>query len=286
MNLVEFIAYVCRSILSGHFSRNQKKPWCVFFVYGLIIIFRLTFIMFEMSLGTGKTLSIICSTLQWVVEQKQKQKYEPNTESKTNDGQCGSDEEPDWMRNFVVNKNYEVEEKKVKKKNNGFGFKKHDKRNNQESYKDLLSNRMEKDDLYVKNEFENLNENDALELNDEEFLLEEYESEEEGTFGGGKSKRKANGVNISSSSDEEDEEDKGGLDDNEEEESLKVYFCSRTHSQLSQFVKELRKTSFADEIKVVCLGSRKNFCINEGMKLVSFAVFLPLPCWVSFYLFD
>jgi chromosome transmission fidelity protein 1 len=61
----------------------------------------------------------------------------------------------------------------------------------------------------------------------------------------------------------------------------RIIFCSRTHSQLTQFVKELRRVrpppSFIslsekevdkgmprdDEIvKHLCLGSRKNLCIN------------------------
>lgn len=36
-----------------------------------------------------------------------------------------------------------------------------------------------------------------------------------------------------------------------------VIFCSRTHSQLSQFISELRRTEFKDNISVVALASRK-----------------------------
>ena len=38
---------------------------------------------------------------------------------------------------------------------------------------------------------------------------------------------------------------------------LQVIFCSRTHSQLSQFVAELRRTPFADSMALVALASRK-----------------------------
>ena len=63
--------------------------------------------------------------------------------------------------------------------------------------------------------------------------------------------------------------------------NVKVYFCSRTHSQLAQFVQELRRinlpeVSWAAEkdvsqkgnpedvvvVKHLSLGSRKNLCIN------------------------
>ncbi|RVW34048.1 ATP-dependent DNA helicase DDX11 [Vitis vinifera] len=176
--------------------------------------------MLESPTGTGKTLSIICSALQWLVDRKQQLKSEAN-QTQTPGGGTGSDDEPDWMKNFVANKDPAVEDKTKKKLR--FGKEKPDKGRNQGK-----------------------------------FLVEEYESEEEEGVGVGKSKRKAGGVSINSSSDEEEE------DDNEEDgEGLKIYFCSRTHSQLSQFVKELRKTIFGNEMKVVCLGSRKISCINE-----------------------
>ncbi|VDP32290.1 unnamed protein product, partial [Soboliphyme baturini] len=43
----------------------------------------------------------------------------------------------------------------------------------------------------------------------------------------------------------------------------KIYFCSRTHSQLNQVVKEVKKTKFADQLRVVTLGSRKTLCVND-----------------------
>jgi chromosome transmission fidelity protein 1 len=79
------------------------------------------------------------------------------------------------------------------------------------------------------------------------------------------------------------------MDDTEEE--LKVFFCSRTHSQLSQFVGELQRvhlpaglppetpiggsnqaltTEATEGIKQITLGSRKNLCINPKVnKLAS-----------------
>ena len=206
--------------------------------------------------GTGKTLSIICSALQWLVDRKHRLKSEAN-HAQTPGGGNGSDDEPDWMKNFVANKDATVEDKMNKKPM--FGKGKPDKGRNQGSCRNLLSPNFVEEGIHEKKDSENLRENNGVELNDEEFLMEEYESGEEEDAGARKSKRKAGGVCINSSSGEEEE------DDNEDdEEELKIYFCSRTHSQLSQFVKELRKTVFGNEMKVVSLGSRKIFCINEG----------------------
>ncbi|KAG8643522.1 hypothetical protein MANES_11G044500v8 [Manihot esculenta] len=208
--------------------------------------------MLESPTGTGKTLSIICSSLQWVYDQRQKQKDRAKAESDRNQsdhGEIGSDDEPDWMRNFVANTEVRKQEKKVKKK---FGLGKSCERKNQDP--EVIPRVLEEEDCHLKK--------DGVDLNDEEFLLDEYESDDEVSIGSGKSKRKVGGCLASSSSDEEGEND---ASDEEEEKDLKIYFCSRTHSQLSQFIKELRKTRFTNEITVVCLGSRKNFCINEDV---------------------
>jgi len=63
---------------------------------------------------------------------------------------------------------------------------------------------------------------------------------------------------------------------------LQIFYCSRTHSQLSQFINELRRPKFPaafqdentadisiDGLKHVTLGSRKNMCINPAVKKLS-----------------
>lgn len=163
-----------------------------------------------------------------------KEKGKKTEESDKIDGE----DEPDWMRNFTPNENDRA----------------NDDKSINSSFRRLRKHATEGNVSVRKHE---------AELNDQEFLLEEYESEDESSPGGGKSKRNPAGGFDSSSEDEEDENE---CSDDEQQE-LKVFFCSRTHSQLSQFVKELRKTVFAKNIKLVCLGSRKNLCINEGFPL-------------------
>ena len=47
---------------------------------------------------------------------------------------------------------------------------------------------------------------------------------------------------------------------------FQIFYCSRTHSQLTQFVREVQKSPFSGSTRVVSLGSRKNLCINEDVK--------------------
>lgn len=41
-----------------------------------------------------------------------------------------------------------------------------------------------------------------------------------------------------------------------------IIYCSRTHSQISQFINEIKATGFHTKIRVITLGSRKNLCIH------------------------
>ena len=46
-----------------------------------------------------------------------------------------------------------------------------------------------------------------------------------------------------------------------------IFFCSRTHSQLSQFVSELHRTPFAERLSVVVIAGRK-VCTSLTLSLI------------------
>lgn len=46
----------------------------------------------------------------------------------------------------------------------------------------------------------------------------------------------------------------------------KIFFCSRTHSQLVQVVNEIKGTAFKDRIRVSSLASRQIYCVNDEVR--------------------
>lgn len=94
------------------------------------------------------------------------------------------------------------------------------------------------------------NDTHALDDSDNEFSLREYDSDE-GEDGNG--------------SDCEGEDKEADLS---ELQLPKIFYCSRTHSQIAQFVSEIRRTEFAS-VRCISLGSRRNMCINPAVNSLS-----------------
>lgn len=127
---------------------------------------------------------------------------------------------------------------------------------------------------------------DLKTADEEQFVLDDYESDDEASK---ISKRPAGENDLGLSKETQALMQKLGYglsgmqkeDEMGAEDELKIYFCSRTHSQLTQFVNELRRIKLPtaipavqeeeakdvdklhEELKHISLGSRKNLCINS-----------------------
>ncbi|XP_047022259.1 ATP-dependent DNA helicase DDX11 isoform X1 [Helicoverpa zea] len=205
--------------------------------------------IFESPTGTGKSLSICCGTLKWLKDSNQKIWDDLENEvAKLKAEISNNTASDDWLTE---------EYEKIKKNQTLVTLQL--KLDNIKKRKDLFDQikiRVAKQKANSANktiEFY-FNKKDKREKgdNDKENVVEEKEDTEEDRD-----------LILEECEDKEDGDSEGEEIVEDHDDVTKIYISSRTHSQLSQFIGEIKRTVFAEDTRVVTLASRQHYCINS-----------------------